>query len=1329
VLATVFLGVGAKPAGAHNTPAYWYEPTVPALNADWMGNLYAKDSTRKLSSLSIPATHDSGCYKGGLLNGGIFAQTQSMSFAQQLNAGIRAFDLRLGRYTKNLTPPSDIPSELKPAVDAIVSTINSVGTAFCGGNELYVFHNFFCQEITFRSVLSDIGQFLDAHPDEAVFIKLKGQEPPAWADSDVDQNPTLYRDYVNQALAEFAQSHSIYGGANQDPALSDIRGKLVIVSDGYSGSTATAWPGSINWKLFDRQDTYDLTTTWDLASKWNGAGTSGCTTYTPPNDGPSNPDTCNNIVYQFHRANVDPSRTNTVIASFISAASGVLIPPPFFYASGHIFPPTGGDRLWTGWTRGTLGTCGSADKCLNEWYYPSLSCAESHFLDTRTCSAYFEGLNVLTMQYINTNKETEANQDFWGMPVRVNRTGILFTDFPGAGLISAIVSTNYRQYTGQFDVGVIPDKSGCATPESTVTIRMDDEDDDNQNFSSGWIGANESTGGGTTFTFCRVDGANLGPLTPLSRDGDYAVLKLGAKCPPGSREFKRYFENERDDNKSFIIGDAWPNRQNWAGVGTLLAFCEFQQEFAQDANAVAMTDFPVLPEAAFGYGVFARPNKFPKAIAPPGYIHTDDEDFDDQGAFWNPEQCKTNLIVQGQYNTDLWLAKVRGDSRTCGNGIIDSGEACDDGGGVCCSADCLHPAPEFPDPIPCPTGDTCNPGLCFNGACVPQLANVGAPCDDGNPCTTGDTCQTGSLGNMRCKGTDKLGITCEDRDPCSPPDTAKCVFDEFSQGAVCRSNQGCPPPSNDPYYACHYGVVCDANDGCIYTPFADGTLCDDGNASTHDDMCDKGVCVGILSCNEGQECDDGNPCTNNDVCTNNRCTGTPVACPQLAACMCPPGQTCTTYCVPETGQCVFPPPQPSQACDDGNSCTTDTCDPALGCQHSEPLDCDDNNSCTLDFCNGSSCSHTSVACPLPNACQVGAATCNALTGVCEFEPRDCGDGDACTSDSCDAASGCKNTPTVCPPPNACQVGGTCNAQTGQCEYQPHGDGNTCNDGDPCTIEDICSGGVCEGQPRNCNDDDPCTNDSCSVVTGAFKCDHVNCADPGHQCPTGFPQCIPNACGNNRIDPGETCDPPDATPIPGVVPPQVKCRPDCTYCGDGNADKADGETCDDGNAGSGCDPVHPRRQLDGCANTCTVPICVDPSRIAFGPLLDQVDFHGMLTPIGGNTNLDPTSVDFVYELTDAFETPIFRASLESGTLMPMTRTTYRYKNKEAARTGGIASVKIRRGTDGSLRTTIRAYGHTQNPGDYMVTHVYLGADEWLVAGPWTSVNDGWRFAGH
>jgi hypothetical protein len=51
------------------------------------------------------------------------------------------------------------------------------------------------------------------------------------------------------------------------------------------------------------------------------------------------------------------------------------------------------------------------------------------------------------------------------------------------------------------------------------------------------------------------------------------------------------------------------------------------------------------------------------------------------------------------------------------------------------------------------------------------------------------------------------------------------------------------------------------------------------------------------------------------------------------------------------------------------------------------------------------------------------------------------------------------------------------------------------------------------------------------------------------------------CGDGVIDPGETCDPPDPTPIPGTYLPQVTCRPDCTFCGDDVVQSGDGESCE------------------------------------------------------------------------------------------------------------------------------------------------------------------------
>lgn len=51
-------------------------------------------------------------------------------------------------------------------------------------------------------------------------------------------------------------------------------------------------------------------------------------------------------------------------------------------------------------------------------------------------------------------------------------------------------------------------------------------------------------------------------------------------------------------------------------------------------------------------------------------------------------------------------------------------------------------------------------------------------------------------------------------------------------------------------------------------------------------------------------------------------------------------------------------------CDDGNVCTTDSCDPVKGCLHAaNVLACDDGNPATVDACKGGVCAWTGNGCP------------------------------------------------------------------------------------------------------------------------------------------------------------------------------------------------------------------------------------------------------------------------------------------------------------------------------------------------------------------------------
>ncbi len=100
----------------------------------------------------------------------------------------------------------------------------------------------------------------------------------------------------------------------------------------------------------------------------------------------------------------------------------------------------------------------------------------------------------------------------------------------------------------------------------------------------------------------------------------------------------------------------------------------------------------------------------------------------------------------------------------------------------------------------------------------------------------------------------------------------------------------------------------------------------------------------------------------------------------------------------------------SSACDDGNPCTADTCDPKAGCGHTAtPGPCDDGLKCTQD-----------------DSCINGL--CNSST------PTNCDDGNVCTNDKCSEnnANGCYHETVpqsygmACGPTSACILSGCVN---------------------------------------------------------------------------------------------------------------------------------------------------------------------------------------------------------------------------------------------------------------------------------------------------------------
>jgi 1-phosphatidylinositol phosphodiesterase len=292
-----------------------------------------------LSEMSVPGTHDSGAS----VFGGDIAFTQSMGLAAQLNSGIRAWDIRLGESSGRL--------------------------------ELY--HGIARQGQDFQNdVLATADAFLQAHPAESILMRVKEEQ--------------TVPDFADQVHSYLAADPHVYRGASDDPQLSDIRGKIVVLQDFSSPvREGIAW-GNGGWSV---QDDYTLSSNWDLAGKWH------------------------RVSAQLDAADSGPDSETYV--NFLSGSGGSF---PYFVASGHSSPGTSAPGLLTGWTRGIINSCGWSSDCIPE--YPNVNCFWG------TCSVAFQGVNIMAMR-----KMSAAS----GAP---HRYGIVYADFPGAGLVQDIINSN-----------------------------------------------------------------------------------------------------------------------------------------------------------------------------------------------------------------------------------------------------------------------------------------------------------------------------------------------------------------------------------------------------------------------------------------------------------------------------------------------------------------------------------------------------------------------------------------------------------------------------------------------------------------------------------------------------------------------------------------------------------------------------------------------------------------------------------------------------------------------------------------------------------------------
>jgi hypothetical protein len=297
----------------------------------------------------------------------------------------------------------------------------------------------------------------------------------------------------------------------------------------------------------------------------------------------------------------------------------------------------------------------------------------------------------------------------------------------------------------------------------------------------------------------------------------------------------------------------------------------------------------------------------------------------------------------------------------------------------------------------CVRTTTCAPGeTCCAGACVPR------GCDDGNECTI-DSC-----GLDGCVHAPRTDASCSDGNACT-------VMDRCTADGTCR---GMPRECDDRNPCTDDG--CDPRTGCTSVP--NTRPCDDGNPCTTGDRCSEGECRSGAPCNDGVACTvdtcGGAGCVFTPM--NSLCTAAPGGtCHATWGCQypsCSPATCADTPC--ETAACEGTTcvRRPRVCADDGNPCTAEVCDAMVGCRSMPNVGavCNDGDVCTEnDRCTAAGmCMGTRRSCDDGNPCTTD--TCDSAAG-CVNTPRNgerCG-GDECVPRYCDRFGSCIPRPVSC----------------------------------------------------------------------------------------------------------------------------------------------------------------------------------------------------------------------------------------------------------------------------------------------------------------------------
>ena len=236
---------------------------------NWMSGI---PDERYLCEINLPGTHDSAAvycrnstdnevrlFGRAVFHSGEYAKTQSLALSAQLNAGIRYLDLRFSEKQGELLLCHGNNKKIA-AVNGLFGFLRFFDrflpegetTAFPDVDaEFYAYEDEACTvRMTCGSALSQIKDFLKAHPSETVIITAKKENGDTEAfltlfKKQIDALKTELNPATGQAYLYTEDGSDVY---TEMPVLAAVRGKIVLMTPFYgeleAGDTLDAGNGA-----------------------------------------------------------------------------------------------------------------------------------------------------------------------------------------------------------------------------------------------------------------------------------------------------------------------------------------------------------------------------------------------------------------------------------------------------------------------------------------------------------------------------------------------------------------------------------------------------------------------------------------------------------------------------------------------------------------------------------------------------------------------------------------------------------------------------------------------------------------------------------------------------------------------------------------------------------------------------------------------------------------------------------------------------------------------------------------------------------------------------